>query len=158
MYAIIKTGGKQYRVSEGDIITVEKLNAEVGETISFDEVLVMGEGSDLKIGTPFLNSVVSGEVVESGKGKKVVIYKYKAKKDYRKKQGHRQPYTNVKITAIGRSVQTSESDAKSKEASSESVSMSMKKDELIAFAKDHNIDIDEKATKQVIVDKINSEI
>ena len=63
MYAIIKTGGKQYRVSEGDIITVEKLNAEVGETISFDEVLVMGEGSDLKIGTPFLNSVVSGEVV-----------------------------------------------------------------------------------------------
>lgn len=158
MYAIIKTGGKQYRVSEGDIITVEKLNAEVGETISFDEVLVMGEGSDLKIGTPFLNSVVSGEVVESGKGKKVVIYKYKAKKDYRKKQGHRQPYTNVKITAIGGSVQTSESDAKSKEASSESVSMSMKKDELIAFAKDHNIDIDEKATKQVIVDKINSEI
>lgn len=118
----------------------------------------MGEGSDLKIGTPFLNSVVSGEVVESGKGKKVVIYKYKAKKDYRKKQGHRQPYTNVKITAIGGSVQTSESDAKSKEASSESVSMSMKKDELIAFAKDHNIDIDEKATKQVIVDKINSEI
>lgn len=158
MYAIIKTGGKQYRVSEGDIITVEKLNAEVGETISFDEVLVMGEGSDLKIGTPFLDSVVSGEVVESGKGKKVVIYKYKAKKDYRKKQGHRQPYTNVKITAIGGSVQTSESDAKSKEASSESVSMSMKKDELIAFAKDHNIDIDEKATKQVIVDKINSEI
>lgn len=158
MYAIIKTGGKQYRVSEGDIITVEKLNAEVGETISFDEVLVMGEGSDLKIGTPFINSVVSGEVVESGKGKKVVIYKYKAKKDYRKKQGHRQPYTNVKITAIGGSIQTSESDAKSKEASSESVSMSMKKDELIAFAKDHNIDIDEKATKQVIVDKINSEI
>lgn len=80
MYAIIKTGGKQYRIQEGDIITIEKLDAKIGEKVSFDEVLVMGDGNDIKIGTPFLDKSVSGEVVESGKGKKVIIYKYKAKK------------------------------------------------------------------------------
>ena len=96
MYAVIETGGKQYRVQEGDVITIEKLNAEVGETVTFDKVLVLGEGKDVKVGTPYVDAAVTGSVVENGKGQKVIIFKYKAKKDYRKKQGHRQPYTMVK--------------------------------------------------------------
>ena len=100
MYAIIETGGKQYRVQEGDVITIEKLNAEVGEKVTFDKVLVMGEGADAKIGTPYVGENVYGEVVENGKGKKVIIYKYKAKKDYRKKNGHRQPYTELEIKSL----------------------------------------------------------
>ena len=101
MYAVIETGGKQYRVQNGDQICVEKLNVEDGATVVFDKVLICGEGADIKVGTPYLEGItVEGEAVESGKGKKVVIFKYKAKKDYRKKQGHRQPYTLVEITAI----------------------------------------------------------
>ena len=101
MYAVIETGGKQYRVQNGDRITIEKLNVEDGGKVVFDKVLVCGNDSDIKVGTPYLDAVtVEGEVVESGKGKKVVIFKYKAKKDYRKKQGHRQPYTLVEIKAI----------------------------------------------------------
>ena len=100
MYAVIETGGKQYRVQEGDVITVEKLNAEVGDTVTFDKVLVLGEGKDVKVGTPYVDAAVTGSVVENGKGKKVIIFKYKAKKDYRKKQGHRQPYTKIQINSI----------------------------------------------------------
>lgn len=101
MYAVIETGGKQYRVQNGDRICIEKLNVEDGGSVVFDKVLVCGEGADIKVGTPYLEGItVEGEVVESGKGKKVVIFKYKAKKDYRKKQGHRQPYTMVEITAV----------------------------------------------------------
>ena len=90
MYAIIETGGKQYRVQPGDVISVEKLNAEPGDEIKFDKVLVMGEGADAKVGTPYLDAAITGQVVENGRGKKVIIYKYKAKKDYRKKQGHQE--------------------------------------------------------------------
>ena len=158
MYAIIKTGGKQYRIQEGDIITIEKLDAKIGEKVSFDEVLVMGDGNDIKIGTPFLDKSVSGEVVESGKGKKVIIYKYKAKKDYRKKQGHRQPFTQVKITGIGSVAKKATEADKPKATKDTGVSMSMKKDELLAYAREHNIDVNDKSTKQVIVDKINSEM
>ncbi|MEI3518957.1 MAG: 50S ribosomal protein L21 [Clostridia bacterium] len=102
MYAIIETGGKQYRVKNGDQIAVEKLsNVEDGSKVVFDKVLVVGEGADVKVGAPYVEgSVVEGKVIETGKGKKVVIFKYKAKKDYRKKQGHRQPYTLVEITAV----------------------------------------------------------
>ena len=101
MYAVIETGGKQYRVQNGDQICIEKLNVEDGAHVVFDKVLVCGEGADIKVGTPYLEGItVEGEVVESGKGKKVVIFKYKAKKDYRKKQGHRQPYTMVEISSI----------------------------------------------------------
>ena len=97
MYAIVQTGGKQYRVCEGDIINVEKLAAEVGETVALNEVLVI----DGIIGKPFVEgAVVTAEVLENGKAPKVVIFKYKAKKDYRKKQGHRQPYTKLQIKAI----------------------------------------------------------
>ena len=99
MYAVIETGGKQYRVQEGDVITVEKLNAEAGETVTFDKVLLMSDGKEVKVGTPYLSEAVTGSVVENGKGKKVIIFKYKAKKDYRKKQGHRQPYTCLLYTS-----------------------------------------------------------
>ena len=91
MYAVIETGGKQYRVQEGDVITVEKLNAEAGETVTFDKVLLMSDGKEVKVGTPYLSEAVTGSVVENGKGKKVIIFKYKAKKDYRKKHLRKKP-------------------------------------------------------------------
>ena len=101
MYAIVETGGKQYRVCEGDVISVEKLDAEVGTKVELDKVLLLGEGDDLKIGTPYIEgAAVTAEVVEVGKAKKVMIFKYKNKKDYRKKQGHRQPYTMLKIESL----------------------------------------------------------
>ncbi len=101
MYAIIKSGGKQYCVQEGDIIEVEKINLAEGQAeVNFEDVLALNDG-EMVVGTPNVaGAVVSAEVVEQGKGKKVIIYKYKSKKDYRKKQGHRQPYTKVKITSI----------------------------------------------------------
>lgn len=101
MYAIIKTGGKQYMVNEGDIITIEKLGAARGEKVLFEEVLaVSGEGG-LQIGKPVVNGAkVEATVVEEGRGKKIIVFKYKPKKDYRKKQGHRQPFTKVRIDKI----------------------------------------------------------
>ncbi len=101
MYAIIETGGKQYKVSEGDVIYVEKLDLEDGAGVSFDKVLAVGEGSSINFGSPVVvGAVVSGSVVKSGRGKKVVVYKMKPKKGYRKKQGHRQAYTKVQISSI----------------------------------------------------------
>ena len=101
MYAIIVTGGKQYKVEVGSEIMVEKLDNEVGENVNFD-VLMMAEGDNVQIGKPVLEGVCAkAEVLEHGKGKKVIVFKYKPKKDYRKKQGHRQPYTKVRILSIG---------------------------------------------------------
>ena len=101
MYAIIATGGKQYRVSEGDVIYIEKIDAEVDSTVSFDVLLMENEG-DVKVGTPVLEGVkAEGKVVAQGRGEKIIVFKYKAKKNYRRKQGHRQPYTKVEITKIG---------------------------------------------------------
>ena len=101
MYAIIATGGKQYRVSEGDKIYIEKIDAEVDSTVSFDALLVENEG-DVKVGTPVVEGVkVEGKVVAQTRGEKIIVFKYKAKKNYRRKQGHRQPYTKVEITKIG---------------------------------------------------------
>ena len=101
MYAIIATGGKQYRVSEGDVIYIEKIDAQVDSTVSFD-FLLMGNDGDVKIGTPVVEGVkVEGKVVGQIRGEKIVVYKYKSKKNYRRKQGHRQPYTKVEITKIG---------------------------------------------------------
>ena len=100
MYAIIRTGGKQYNVSVGDEIVVEKLNAEVGDVVSFD-VLMLVDDNGVKIGTPVVKGAsANAKVIEHGKGKKVVVFKYKPKKNFRKKQGHRQPYTKVKVTAL----------------------------------------------------------
>jgi large subunit ribosomal protein L21 len=101
MYAIIETGGKQYRVQEGDVLFVEKLAANEGDTIQLDKVLAISDNGKMSIGTPVLEGAnVSATVVKNGKGPKIIIFKYKAKKDYRKKQGHRQPYTKIKIEKI----------------------------------------------------------
>ncbi len=99
MYAIIETGGKQYKVSEGDTIKVEKLSAEAGDTVKFDEVLAIG-GDKLLVGDDVKSASVSATVVENGKGKKVIVYRYKRKSGYHKKNGHRQAYTQVKIDKI----------------------------------------------------------
>jgi len=101
MYAIIKTGGKQYMVNEGDVLTIEKLDVEAGAKISFDEVLAVGGNGDVKIGNPVVaGASVEATVIGNGKARKIIVFKYKPKKDYRKKQGHRQPYTKVKIEKI----------------------------------------------------------
>ncbi|MGI5849094.1 MAG: 50S ribosomal protein L21 [Christensenellales bacterium] len=100
MYAIFETGGKQYKAQKGDIVFVEKLPQEPGKLISFD-ALVVSDGDDVKIGTPTVKGAkVRAKVLEHGKEKKVVIFKYKPKRNYRKKQGHRQPFTKIKITSI----------------------------------------------------------
>ena len=101
MYAVIKSGGKQHRVEIGETLDLEKLNAEAGETVNFEEVLMIGEGSDLQIGAPFLEgSKVTAEVVEQGRADKVTIIKFHRRKHYRRQAGHRQSYTRVKITEI----------------------------------------------------------
>lgn len=101
MYAIIKTGGKQYRVQEGDILRVEKLNVSEGETVTFDEVLAINNAEGMTVGTPYVEGAnVEANVTAQGKDKKIIVYKYKPKKNYRKKQGHRQPFTEVQITKI----------------------------------------------------------
>ncbi|MBE5927613.1 MAG: 50S ribosomal protein L21 [Lachnospiraceae bacterium] len=100
MYAIIATGGKQYKVSEGDIIKVEKLGVAAGETVTFDQVLLVNNG-EVVVGNPTVaNANVSATVVKEGRGKKVIVYKYKRKTGYHKKNGHRQAYTEVKIDKI----------------------------------------------------------
>lgn len=101
MYAVIKTGGKQYRVAEGDVLNVEKLNAEAGSEVVFDEVLTVVSDADVKIGQPVVEGAkVTAKVVEQGKGEKILVFKYKAKSNYRKRQGHRQPFTKVEISKI----------------------------------------------------------
>lgn len=101
MYAVIETGGKQYRVQEGDTIFVEKLDVNEGDNVSFDKVLLVSGEGDIKVGKPYVDgTTVSGSVLEQGKAKKIIVFKYKSKKDYRKKQGHRQPYTKIKIEKI----------------------------------------------------------
>ena len=99
MYAIIATGGKQYKVSEGDVIKVEKIDAEAGNTVSFDQVIAVSDGT-LKVGEDVAKATVSATVMEQGRGKKVIVYKYKRKTGYHKKNGHRQAYTQVKIEKI----------------------------------------------------------
>lgn len=101
MYAIIETGGKQYRVSEGDVIRVEKLPAAEGESVEFTKVLAISKDGKLSVGNPWLEgSKVTAKVLQHGKGEKIIVFKYKPKKNYRKKQGHRQPFTEVQIEKI----------------------------------------------------------
>ena len=101
MQAIIVTGGKQYNVSEGDTLFIEKLDVNAGDSVVFDEVLAIVDGENTKFGTPVVEGAkVEATVVKNGKGKKVRVYKYKAKKGYHKRQGHRQPYTKVEIGKI----------------------------------------------------------
>ena len=101
MKAVIVTGGKQYTVSEGDVLFVEKLNAEEEATVKFEQVLAVLDGENTKVGTPVVEGAcVEAKVVKNGKGKKLTIFRYKAKKNEKKKMGHRQPYTKVEITKI----------------------------------------------------------
>ena len=101
MYAIIESCGKQYKVAEGDVVFFEKLDAEEGKKVTFDNVVLVSDDKKVEVGTPYVKGVkVEGKVVSHGKGKKILVYKYKAKKNYRRTQGHRQPYTKVEITAI----------------------------------------------------------
>ena len=101
MYAVIETGGKQYRVEEGDVLFIERLDKEEGSQVTFDKVLAVSGDEDFKVGTPLVQGAnVEATVVGHGKDKKIIVFKYKAKKNYKRKQGHRQPYTKVKIEKI----------------------------------------------------------
>lgn len=101
MYAVIETGGKQYRVNEGDVIRVEKLAADVGSKVDFDRVLLVGEGEQVKVGTPVVDGAsVSGTIIEQDRHRKIVVFKMKRRKNYRRKQGHRQDYTGIRIEEI----------------------------------------------------------
>ena len=101
MYAIIESCGRQYKVAEGDVVFFEKLDVEEGKKVTFDKVVLVSEDNKVEVGAPYVKGVkVEGKVVANGKGKKILVYKYKAKKNYRRTQGHRQPYTKVEITKI----------------------------------------------------------
>ena len=101
MYAIIESCGKQYKVAEGDVVFFEKLDAEEGKKVTFDKVILVSNDKKVEVGAPYVKGIkVEGKVVSLGKGKKILVYKYKAKKNYRRTQGHRQPYTKVEITKI----------------------------------------------------------
>ena len=101
MYAVLSTGGKQYKVEEGDVLRIEKISGDVGASVSFDKVLMFSDGEKVRVGTPLIDGIsVSGHIVEQDKAKKILIFKYKRRKNYRRKQGHRQPYTAIKIDSI----------------------------------------------------------
>ena len=101
MYAIIETGGKQYKVSEGDVLQVEKLQASEGETVELDKVMAISKDDGLTVGTPWIeNAKVTATILNHGKKDKIIVFKYKPKKNYRKKQGHRQPFTQLKVEKI----------------------------------------------------------
>ena len=101
MFAVLNTGGKQYKVSQGDLIEVEKLDSDVGDKVTLSQVLMVGEGEKVEVGSPYVsNCKVTGEVVEQGKGAKIIVFKKKRRKNYRRKNGHRQLFTQLKITEI----------------------------------------------------------
>ncbi|MBP3816459.1 MAG: 50S ribosomal protein L21 [Firmicutes bacterium] len=166
MYAILETGGKQYRVAEGDVITVEKLPGEAGDVIEFDKVLLISDGGEVKVGSPYIDGAkISGEIIETGKGKKVIVFKYKSKKDYRRKQGHRQPFTSVEITSLtgkpgarksAPKAEATDNTEEKQDAQSSAVNMNMKKEELIAVANEQGIEVDPKATKAEIIEMIEN--
>ena len=152
MYAVVVTGGKQYRVCPGDKIRVEKLNVEAGESVCLDKVLVLGGEGETMVGAPYVEgAAVNAEVVANGKADKVIIFKYKAKKDYRKKQGHRQPYTELKINGIS---VNGEVKAKAEEAPVDL--KSMKKAELAEFAAAKGIEVDSKLKKEEMIAAIEA--
>ncbi len=101
MFAVIETGGKQYRVQEGDIIYIEKLEIGAGDTVTFDRILALSNAGDVTLGSPVVaGAKVEGKIIKNGKGHKIMVFKYNAKKNYRRRQGHRQPYTKVQIEKI----------------------------------------------------------
>ena len=117
MYAIIESCGKQYKVTEGDVVFFEKLDVEEGKKVTFDSVVLVSDDKKVEVGTPYVKGVkVEGKVVSHGKGKKILVYKYKAKKNYRRTQGHRQPYTKVEITKIKTATEKAEAKTETKTA------------------------------------------
>ncbi len=110
-YAVIETGGKQYKVSEGEVVRIEKLSAQEDESIELDKVILLCDDEGLEIGTPYVEGAsVKAKVREHGKGKKIIVFKYKPKKRYRKKQGHRQPFTEIEVLEISRGVSESQNE------------------------------------------------
>lgn len=129
MYAIIEACGKQYKVAEGDVVFFEKLDTDEGKKVTFDKVILVSEDGKVQIGAPYVKGVkVEGKVVSHGKGKKIIVYKMKPKKNYRRKQGHRQPYTKVEITSIKKSAAKS---TKTTEAKTETTKKSTTKKEKV---------------------------
>ena len=120
MYAIIESCGKQYKVAQGDVVFFEKLDAEEGKKVTFDKVILVSEDGKVQVGNPYVKGVkVEGKVVSHGKAKKIIVFKMKPKKNYRRKQGHTQPYTKVEITGIktaAKKAETTESKAETKTA------------------------------------------
>jgi large subunit ribosomal protein L21 len=116
MYAIIESCGKQYKVAEGDVVFFEKLDAEEGKKVTFDKIILVSDEGKVQVGNPYVKGVkVEGKVVSHGKGKKIIVFKMKAKKNYRRKQGHRQPYTKVEITGIKTAAKKTATTAKKEE-------------------------------------------
>ena len=117
MYAIIESCGKQYKVTEGDVVFFEKLDAEEGKKVTFSNVVLVSNDGKVQVGNPYVKGVkVEGKVVSHGKAKKIIVFKMKAKKNYRRKQGHRQPYTKVEITSIKTATKKAEKVAEKVEA------------------------------------------
>ena len=117
MYAIIESCGRQYKVAEGDVVFFEKLEGEEGKKVTFDNVVLVSDDKKVEVGAPYVKGVkVEGKVLANGKGKKIVIYRYKAKKNERRTQGHRQPYTKVEITKIKTAAEKAEAKAETKTA------------------------------------------
>lgn len=128
MYAIIESCGRQYKVTKGDVVFFEKLDVEEGKKVNFDKVVLISDGKKIEVGAPYLKGVkVEGKVVSHGKGKKIIVYKYKAKKNYRRTQGHRQPYTKVEITGIKTPAEKKETATKSAETKTASAKATTKK-------------------------------
>ena len=122
MYAIIESCGKQYKVAEGDVVFFEKLDAEEGKKVTFDKVILVSEDGKVQVGNPYVKGIkVEGKVVSHGKGKKIIVFKMKPKKNYRRKQGHRQPYTKVEITSIKTAAKKTETKAASAKAETKKV-------------------------------------
>ena len=117
MYAIIESCGRQYKVTEGDVVFFEKLEVEEGKKVTFDQVVLVSDNGKIEVGAPYVKGVkVEGKVVAHGKGKKILVYKYKAKKNYRRTQGHRQPYTKVEISKIKTAAEKVEKPVEEKKA------------------------------------------
>ena len=122
MYAIIESCGKQYKVAEGDVVFFEKLDAEEGKKVTFDNVILVSNEGKVHVGNPYVKGGnVEGKVISHGKGKKIIVFKMKAKKNYRRKQGHRQPYTKVEITSIKTAAKKTETKAASAKAETKKV-------------------------------------
>ena len=132
MYAIIESCGKQYKVAEGDVVFFEKLDVEEGKKVTFDSVVLVSDDKKVEVGAPYVKGVkVEGKVVAHGKGKKILVYKYKAKKNYRRTQGHRQPYTKVEITKIKTPAEKAEAKATEKTAEKKTATKTATKKETV---------------------------